>query len=244
VLFRFWWSGRGREPLTRRDIAAVAALGFCGYYLSSMLDFIGLRYITASLERLILYLNPTFVLLLGWALFGRRASARQGLALALSYAGLLLAFGQEISLQGGQVLLGSLAVLGSAISYAVYLIYSGEVVRRIGAMRLTGLATSVACVLCILQFALLHPVSVALQTAGAVWWLGLLNAVVCTVAPVLLVMMAIERIGAVAAAQAGMVGPLATIALGVLLLDEPFSATLVAGTALVLGGVALLGRAR
>ena len=239
-----WWGGRGRGPLPGRDRVAVVALGFCGYYLASFLDFLGLQYITASLERLIVYLNPTVVLLLGWLLLKRRPSRRQVLALALSYAGVALVFGQEIAAQGPGVLLGSVLVLASVFSYALYLLYSGEVVRRVGALRLTGLATSVACGLCILQFLLLRPPQAALQVPEPVLWLAALNALACTFAPVVLIMLAIERIGSVATAQAGMIGPLSTVALGVWLLGEPFTLWLVAGTVLVLGGIGWLARAR
>ncbi len=239
-----WWGSRGREALSRRDWLTVAALGFCGYYLASFLDFLGLQYVSASLERLILYLNPTLVLLLGWLLLRRRPTVRQAVALLVSYGGVLLVFGQEAVLQGRDVLLGSVLVLGSALSYAFYLLASGEVVRRIGAARLTGLASIVACALCIGQFLLLRPLEAASGAAPEVLWLSLLNAVACTFAPVLMVMLAIERIGSVATAQAGLVGPLSTVALGAWLLGEPLTPALAAGTLLVLGGVALLARAR
>jgi len=238
-----WWSGRGRPPLARRDWAVVAGLGFSGYYLASFLDFAGLQYITASLERLILYLNPTIVLALGWLLFGHRITLRQALALAVSYAGVLLVFGHEVQLTGSESALGAALVFGSALSYAVYLVYSGREVRHLGALRLTGWATSVACGLCIMQFLLLRPLSAA-WVAPEVVWLSLLNAVLCTFAPVLMVMMAIERIGATLTAQTGMIGPVSTIVMGVLILGEPMNAWIVAGTALVLLGVWLLARAR
>jgi drug/metabolite transporter (DMT)-like permease len=238
-----WWAGRGKPPLTWRDRRAVLGLGFTGYYLASFLDFAGLQYISASLERLILYLNPTLVLLMGWLFFGRRVSARQGAALAVSYAGVLVVFGQELSLEGPHAALGAALVFGSAVSYAVYLVYSGQEVQRLGALRLTGWATSVACLLCLLQFALLRPLAAAL-VAPEVLWLSLLNATVCTFAPVLMVMMAIERIGATLTAQTGMIGPLATLTMGVLILGEPFTRWVFAGTALVLFGVWLLARAR
>ena len=238
-----WWSGRGKPPPTRRDLMVVTGLGFCGYYLASFLDFAGLQYITASLERLILYLNPTIVLLLGWLLFGHRVSARQALALAVSYAGVLLVFGHEVQLSGADTALGAALVFGSALSYAVYLVYSGKEVQRLGALRLTGWATSVACVLCIVQFLLLRPLSAAL-VAPAVVGLSVLNATLCTFAPVLMVMMAIERIGATLTAQTGMIGPVSTIVMGVLILGEPMNAWVVAGTVLVLLGVWLLARAR
>jgi drug/metabolite transporter (DMT)-like permease len=235
-----WWAGRGQPALTRRDLLVVAGLGFCGYYLASMLDFMGLAYISAGLERLILYLNPTLVLLLGWLRFGRRASRRQLVAMALSYAGVLLAFSREANLEGDHVLLGGALVFASAVSYAVYLVYSGEEVKRLGSMRLTGLASSVACWLCIAQYLLLRPLSDLAAVPVPVFWLSLLNALACTVAPVLLVMLAIERLGAGLTAQTGMIGPLSTITLGVLVLGEPFSGWIAAGTLLVLAGVALL----
>src|SRR3977135_855403 len=152
-----WWAGRGKPPLTWRDARAVLGLGFCGYYLASFLDFAGLRYISASLERLILYLNPTLVLGLGVLLFRRKVLPGQIIALAVSYAGVLCVFGNEVTLRGANVPLGATLVFGSAVSYAVYLAYSGEEVKRLGALRLTGLATTVACLICIAQFFGLRP---------------------------------------------------------------------------------------
>jgi drug/metabolite transporter (DMT)-like permease len=234
-----WWAGRGQPALTWRDARAALGLGFCGYYLASFLDFAGLRYISAGLERLILYLNPTLVLGLGVILFRRKVTARQIAALALSYAGVFFVFGQEVTLQGANVPLGAALVFGSAVSYAIYLSYSGEEVKRIGALRLTGLATTVACIICIVQFLALRPLS-AMAVAPQVLWLSLLNATVCTFAPVLMVMMAIERIGASLTAQTGTLGPLSTILMAAVLLGEPFTGWVAAGTVLVVAGVWLL----
>jgi drug/metabolite transporter (DMT)-like permease len=238
-----WWAGCGKPPLTRRDAGVVFGLGFTGYYLASFLDFMGLFYITASLERLILYLNPTLVLALSVLLHRTRVGARQLVALGVSYAGVLLVFGHEVTLQGADVALGSALCFGAAVSYALYLVLGGAEVKRLGALRLTGWATSVACVLCLAQFVLLRPLEAAL-VAPEVLWLSLLNATACTLVPVILVMMAVERIGATLTAQTGMIGPMATIAMGVLLLDEPFTVWQVAGTATVLAGIWLLTRAR
>lgn len=238
-----WWAGRGKPGLTRRDWIVVIGLGFSGYYLASFLDFAGLAYISASFERLILYLNPTLVLALGFVLFRRKVTGKQLLALAVSYCGVLLVFGHELSFQGGNAALGAALVFASAVSYAVYLVYSGEEVKRLGALRLTGLATTVACALCIVQFIVLRPLG-ALAVAPEVIWLSVLNATLCTFAPVLMVMMAIERIGATLAAQTGMIGPLSTILMGVVILGEPFTAWIAAGTVLVLAGVWLLAKWR
>ncbi|HMW22037.1 MAG TPA: DMT family transporter [Burkholderiaceae bacterium] len=239
-----WWAGRGKPALLRRDWLVLAGLGFCGYYLASFLDFAGLAYISASLERLILYLNPSLVLLLGALLYGHRVSRRQLIALAVGYTGVLLAFGHELRLAGDHVALGAGLVFGSALSYAIYLIQCGEEIQRIGSLRLTGWATSIACGLCIAQFVALRPLASLAEVAPAVWWLSALNATACTFAPVILVMMAIERLGAGVTAQTGLVGPISTIAMGVLILGEPFTPWMMAGTVLVLLGVGLLAARR
>ena len=128
------------------------------------------------------------------------------------------------------------------MTYAIYLVYSGELVQRLGSLRLVGLATSVACLCCLLQFAVLRPLGSALEVAPQVIWLSVLNATLCTAVPVLLVMMAIERIGPALSAQTGMVGPMSTILMGVLILGEPFTAWIAAGTVLVIAGIFVFSR--
>jgi drug/metabolite transporter (DMT)-like permease len=123
----------------------------------------------------------------------------------------------------------------------VYLAFSGEEVKRLGAVRLTGLATSVACIICIVQFFLLRPAS-AMAVPSPVIWLSVLNATACTFAPVLMVMMAVERIGAPLAAQTGTIGPLSTILMAVVILHEPFTVWIGIGTVLVLLGIWMLAR--
>ena len=239
-----WWSSRNQPPLTSRDWLGVVGLGVTGYYLASFLDFAGLAYISASLERLILYLNPTLVMGLSWLLYKKRITRGQTLGMAISYAGVVLVFGHEISLQGTHAAWGALLVFLSAVCYAVYLVYSGHMVQRLGSLRLVGLATGVACLCCLAQFAVLRPLSSALAVAPEVIWLSVLNATLCTVAPVMMVMMAIERIGAAAAAQVGMVGPISTILMGVVILGEPFTAWVAAGTVLVVAGIYVFTRQR
>ncbi len=238
-----WWAGRGKAAFTERDWRAIVALGFAGYYLASWLDFLGLQYITAGLERLILYLNPTLVLIMSALFLGKRISARQAVAMALSYLGVMLVFWQELRFEGAHVALGTGLVFASAVSYAVYLTASGQVVQRIGALRLTGAATSVACVFCIVQLFVIRAPS-AVFVPQDVLWLSLINATLTTFAPVVMVMMAIERIGAPLAAQCGMVGPMSTILLGVVVLGEPFTGWVIVGTLLVLAGVWLLAKWR
>jgi drug/metabolite transporter (DMT)-like permease len=236
-----WWSSRGKPPLTRKDWFGVLGLGVTGYYLASFLDFAGLAYISASLERLILYLNPTLVVMLSWVLYRRGITWGQALGMLISYCGVMLVFGHEASLQGAGAAWGTLLVFLSAVSYAIYLVYSGEMVRRLGSLRLVGLATTVACLCCLVQFLALRPLSAAV-VAPEVIWLSVINATLCTAAPVLMVMMAIERVGAGMAAQAGMIGPLSTILMGVVILGEPFTVWVAAGTALVIVGIFVFSR--
>ena len=237
-----WWASRGKPPLSRREWLGVAGLGVSGYYVSSYLDFLGLQYVSASLERLIIYITPTLVLLLGWLLHRRPFTRAQLAGMGVSYAGVLLVFGQELGLEGANTAWGATLILASTITYAGYLVYSAQLVRSLGALRLVGLATSVACVCCVLQFLLLRPVGVALSVAPPVVWLSVLNATLCTALPVLLVMMAIERIGPALTAQTGMVGPLSTIAMGALILGEPFTGGIAAGTVLVVAGIWIFTR--
>ena len=236
-----WWASRGKAAPTRQDWRGILGLGVTGYYLASFLDFAGLAYISASLERLILYLNPTLVLLLGLLLYQRHIQRAQGWGMLISYCGVLLVFGHEIQFLGRDAALGALLVFLSAVSYALYMTFSGELVQRLGSLRLVGLATTVACLLCIGQFVLLRPWSAAL-VAPEVIWLSVLNATLCTAAPVLMVMMAIERIGPSLAAQAGMVGPMSTILMGIVVLGEPFTAWVAAGTVLVVAGIFVFSR--
>jgi len=233
------WAARRAPPLQRGDLWRICVLG---YYLASYLDFLGLAYITATLERLILYLTPTLVLLIGVLAYRRRPQRRQVWALALSYLGVLLAFGHDLQVGGARTAWGSALVFGSALAYAAYLVGSGQMVARIGAVRLTAYASLVACVLCIAQFLLLRPLQ-ALALPHPVYWLSLLNGTACTAVPVLATMLAVRRIGSGRASQIGMLGPVSTIVLSVLLLGEAMGPWQIAGTVLVLGGVLMVSRA-
>jgi drug/metabolite transporter (DMT)-like permease len=236
-----WWTSRGAAPLSGRDHLLLLAIGVLGYYAASYLDFLGLQYISAALERLILYLNPTLVLLLSVFVLGRIATRFDLVALLLSYGGIVLVFWHDVRLESEGVALGALLVFGATICYACYLVLSGEIVRRVGPIRLTAYAMCVATVAVLLQFLLLRPLASLAQPAP-VLWLSLVNAVLCTVLPVFATMMAVARIGAGSVALAGMIGPISTIALGYVFLGEAISGWQLTGTALVLAGVFVLSR--
>jgi drug/metabolite transporter (DMT)-like permease len=236
-----WWVTRDAPPLRAADHAKLAGIGLLGYYAASYLDFLGLQTISAALERLILYLNPTVVLLLSALFLGRRIGRSELAALALAYAGIVLVFWHDVRLDADGVAVGALLVLGATFCYAGYLVLSGELVRRIGTIRLTSYAMCAASVGVLLHFAAMRPLANLAQPAP-VLWLSLVNAIFCTVLPVFATMAAVARIGAGPAALAGMIGPVSTIGLGWLILGEPVGAWQLAGTSLVLAGVIVLSR--
>lgn len=233
------WARRDSQRFRLRggDRWKVVGLGFSGYYLASFLDFAGLEYITATLERLILYLTPTLVLLIGVLAFKRKPAARQLMALAISYTGVALAFAHDLEIGGDGIALGGLLVFLSALSYATYLVGSGEVVARIGAVRLTAYASAVAAGFCLLHFLVVRPWHSLFELPPEIYGLSLLNGTLCTVLPVLATMMAVQRLGSAMASQLGMIGPVSTIVLSVFLLGESMGVWQIAGTVLVLIGV-------
>ena len=235
------WKMRVGPPLAVADRWRLLGLGLVGYYLSSYLDFLGLQYISVGLERLILFLTPTFVLLMTAFWLKRRIARVEWLALAASYCGIVLVFVHDLHGGAGNAVVGSLFVLGSAMSYAIYLLFTGEMVKRIGSLRLVAYAMCVSSAACIGQFFVLRPAALLIQPAP-VYWLSLVNGFFCTILPVFMTMAAVQRIGAASASQAGMIGPVSTLFLGALILGEPITAVQLAGTALVLTGIYLLSK--
>lgn len=235
------WKMRSGPALSPTDRWRLVGLGLIGYYLSSYLDFLGLQYISVGLERLILFMTPTFVLLITALFLKRRIARSQWAALALSYCGIVLVFVHDLGAAGGTgaIATGSLLVLGSAVAYAVYLLGTGEMVKRIGSLRLVAYAMCVSSVACIAQFFILRPASLLVQPLP-VYGLSLVNGLFCTIFPVFMTMAAVQRIGAPSASQAGMIGPVSTLFLGWALLGEPITAVQLAGTALVVAGIYML----
>jgi drug/metabolite transporter (DMT)-like permease len=225
-------------PVSKRDAMAVLALGFSGYYVSSYLDFMSLQYVSASLERLILFLYPTMVLLISVLILKKRASRRELVALAFSYAGIVLVFMNDLSsgITNRNLTLGGALVFGSALLYALYLISSTDTISRIGSARFAAYAMTVACMCVIVQFLLLHPLS-ALVLPWQVYAYGAAIALFSTVLPIFMVSEALRRIGAMKVSMLGALGPIATIFGDVLIMNAPLSFLQVAGSIMVLAGV-------
>jgi drug/metabolite transporter (DMT)-like permease len=225
--------------LHRRDWAVMFLLGFAGYYLSSLLDFMGLQYISAGLERLVLFLYPTITVLMTAFVLKRPVSRMTWLAIGVSYAGMALVVWPDIHHGGEHLALGMMLVFGSALTYASYLVGSGEIIQRIGANRFTGITLSISSLCCAVHFLLANPLS-QLMVSPRVLGLGIILAIVCTVMPATLLTNGIKRIGASKAALIGAVGPVATLYLGYSVLGETMVTLQIAGTALVLAGVLMV----
>ena len=238
-----WWATRRPHAgtISRRDWMLLGWLGFIGYYIASLLDFIGLEYITASLERLILFLYPTLVVLLSAAFLRQRIGARTLAALALSYAGILLVFFNDLSFTGvPRVLwLGSGLVFGSALCYALYLVGCGPVIGRLGSLRFIAWAMLISSAFVFSQFLTTRPLA-ALAVPPSIHLLSLAMALFSTVLPTFFIAEAIKRIGADQTSLIGSLGPVFTIALGYWILGEPVHVVQLAGVALVLAGVTLV----
>jgi drug/metabolite transporter (DMT)-like permease len=237
------WAGRrpAARPITRRDWRALVWLGFIGYYLASLLDFMGLVYITAALERLVLFLYPTLVVLLSAVLRGRPISRRAMLALLLSYAGIAFVFVHDLRLGGDTTALwtGGALVFASAFAYALYLVDAGDVIARMGSLRFIAWAMLVSSAFVLTQFALTRDLAL-LRLPAPIYGLSLAMAVFSTVLPTWLIAEAIHRLGANTSSLIGSLGPVFTIGLGALILGEAVHGVQLFGAALVLLGVALV----
>jgi len=237
--------GNGKVPLTRRDYVWLAVLGLFGYYLASYLDFLGLDYISAGLERVILFIYPTIVVVVSALFLGKPLTRRVVAALILSYLGVAIAVAHDFSVAGDTqaIVLGCALVFGSAVSYALYLMSNGQVVGRLGTSRVTAGGSIVAAVLAIGQFVLLRPLS-ALDQPIEVHLYALAMGLFCLVMPVWCLSEAIRRIGAGPVALMGSFGPIITLTFGWMLLHEPMGLTQLAGAALVIGGVTIMAKGK
>jgi drug/metabolite transporter (DMT)-like permease len=239
----YWWESRRKimSPLSWPDKFKLIGLGFFGYFLSSYLDFLGLQYISVGLERIVLYLTPTIVLLISYFVLHKTISRLQWYALVVGYLGVFIVFIQDASSTGISAWLGMILVFASACSYATYMISSGEMVQRIGSVRLVVFASTASAVFSLIQSSFYNP-SAIFEQAQEVYWLSLLNAGLCTVIPMLLIMVAINRIGSPLVAQAGILGPVSTIFMGYFILSEPITWVQVSGMSLVIAAMWLLVR--
>ncbi|MFK7815819.1 MAG: DMT family transporter [Gammaproteobacteria bacterium] len=215
-------------------------LGFIGYYLASLLDLMSLELISAQLERLGLFTYPFMVALLGFFFFKEPLTRRLVFSLVITYAGLWVVMGQEIAMSGEAAIRGTLLVLGSALSFAFYVLFSKRFIKQLGSLLFTCIAMISSCL-----FGLLHGVVVlddlaTMSLSFNVWLWLLLLVIFSTVIPSFMMVEAINRVGPAQTGVVGMLGPIFTIALAIFLLGEPFTMQLVLGVILMMFGVASL----
>lgn len=240
------WSLRkkGRVRLEKRDWLTLGILGFLGYYLASLLDFIGLIYLSASLERLIVFLYPTLVILLGALFLRKRITPSAVAALVLSYTGILFVFAKDVTMNQPHLLLGSGLVFGSTLAYAAYLIGCEEMITRLGPLRFTAYAMTLSCMMVAVHFLIFHPATDLIGQPRSVYELALLMAICSTVLPAFMLSAGIRKIGAAKASIIGAAGPVSTIVLAYFVLGESMSRDQMIGAALVLVGVVWISAER
>ncbi|MFM7193194.1 MAG: DMT family transporter [Bacteroidota bacterium] len=235
------WRSTEKVPMTTR--LAIAATGILGYHISSLLDFAGLQYISAGLERLVLFTYPTLVLIMGAVFFHDRITGRQWLAVVISYLGILLAFTGEYhaSVLTGKLILVSLLVFGCAFTYGSYILFSSKLIGKTGAARFNSQAMLAACAGVLLHFFIAGEESLSVLPAST-WWYGFLMAVFSTVIPSYLIAESIKRIGGENTAIIASIGPVSTIVMAGWVLEETVSVLQLAGTTAILAGVWMVAK--
>jgi drug/metabolite transporter (DMT)-like permease len=225
----------GNVKFTATQWLGVALVGCLGYYVSSLLDFLGLQYVTAGIERLILFIYPTLVLLMSAVVFKVTIRSYQWLALGVTYVGLVIAFWSEARLDehGSEFYKGAMLIFGCAITYAIYIVGSGRLIAKVGATKFNSYAMSFACIGVLIHFFCTSETSL-FNLDVTIYLYSIAMAVLATVIPSYLVTQGIKRIGSNNAAIVGSIGPVSTILQAYLLLAEPIHFFQIVGTALII----------
>ncbi|KAF0812283.1 hypothetical protein IGB42_03273 [Andreprevotia sp. IGB-42] len=237
---RLLWRRPAATPVAQRDYAWLLLLGFLGYYLSSITDFIGLQTVSASLERLVLYLYPTLTVLFSAVYLRTRITRRTTLALVITYVGIALVVWPGLH-NAHADLQGLLWVFGSNVAFALYLTLSPPLIARVGSMRFTEMALTVSAGVMLAHFLIARPIADLIQP-WPVYAYASVMAMISTVLPIYLMSMAMARIGAGRTAVVGSFGPIITIVLSMGILDEHLSVVQWLGAAVVFAGVTLVSR--
>jgi drug/metabolite transporter (DMT)-like permease len=234
-------SNKANKKMTAKEWIVIIILGTAGYYLSSLLDFLGLQYISAGLERLILFLYPSFVVLINAFLFKEKIKGIVVWALVLSYLGILIAYFGELQIDTGNpnFYWGSFLIFLCSITFAIYIAGSGYIIPKVGASKFTAYA-----LLCSTAGVFIHYVLKGnykpLQESTDLWWYGILLAVLATVIPTFMLSSATKKIGASKVAIISSIGPVSTILQAHFILGEPIFTEQIIGTLMILAGVLLL----
>lgn len=239
------WMASKKElatPLNKKDWSWIIALGVLGYYLSSLFDFIGLQYISAGLERLILFLYPTFAVLLNTWIFKNKISTIQLIALAITYAGIGIAYYAELGTiqQNEQFYFGSFMVFLCAVTYSFYLVGTGKMVVKAGATRYTAYAMLAATAGVFVHF-IVQSQWEHVNMSPQLWWYGIALAIIATVIPSFMLSSGMKKIGSNNVSIITSIGPVSTIIQASIFLNEPILLEQIIGTIMVIIGVVLIG---
>ena len=229
------------QKVNSKDYLWLFLFGFLGYYLASLFDFMGLQYLKAGLERIILFIYPTLVVLLTWAFFKKKLSRNQFLAIFITYVGVLITFWDEIGISGDTVYWGAFLIFLSAFTYASYLVGSGWLIPKFGVLRFTSYAMIISTFCIVVHYVLVSDFEI-FNYPKEVYYLGLAMAIFSTLLPSFLVSEAINRLGASTFSIFGSLGPVSTIMLAFFFLDERITYLQVFGMLVVILGVTLVSR--
>ena len=225
--------------LVRKDYLWLVFFGIVGYYLSSYFDFVGLIYIKASLERIILFIYPTIVILFNKLFLKQPVSKDQIFAIILTYVGIIIAFGHEVTISGHDAYLGGFFILLCAISYAAYLSGSGWLIPKFGVVKFTAYVMVVSCLCVFLHYGITNKIDL-LNYPREVYILGFLIAIFATVIPSFLVSWSIKLISSSNFAVIAAVGPISTIILAAIFLNEQLTLLQLLGAFAVIIGISLV----
>lgn len=232
-----WLDARNNpRPISRKDWGMLALLGFFGWYLSSVVNFMGLEHVSVGLERMILYTYPSIVILGSVLFFKKPLRLVVVAAMAVSYLGIIIGYQAEAATSNSETLYGALLVFASAVSYAVFVMLSGQVVSRIGPVRFTSCVVGFSAIFVLVHFCLTHPPSLLTNLSPGAYGCGIALAIAGTVIPSYLFGIGLKRAGSQAFAIIGMVGPLGTVFLGWFILGEALNLTQILGLLLTLAG--------
>ncbi len=245
-----WLNRHHNQGIHIKDWLILVFAGLLGYYFASWLDFVGLMFISASLERIILFLYPTLTVLATSLIYRQKLNAKTWFAIFLSYGGTVLVMLQEgkIAPSRGNLWIGCSVVFASAVAFAAYLSLTPHLIKKFGSWNFNGLALSVACVGTLLHFVIgtTHPIDTLMQLPTGVWLYGIGLGFFVTVLPTALLMQSIQRLGASQSAMIASIGPILTIILAVLFLNEHLNLWQWIGCGLNIVGVLMisLGKSR
>ncbi|WP_299122831.1 DMT family transporter [uncultured Winogradskyella sp.] len=243
IIIAYLYRKEHKETMLRNDYVWLVFFGFVGYYLASYFDFVGLTYIKASLERIILFIYPTIVLLFNKLFLKKAITKQQKLAILITYIGIVITFGSEVSISGNNAYLGGFFVLLSAITYASYLVGSGWLIPKFGVMRFTAYAMIVSCICVFIHYGIFSNVNI-LNFPWQVYALGLAIAVFATVIPSFLVSISIKLIDSSNFAVIAGIGPISTIILAVIFLNESLTLLQITGTLAVIFGILMISKSK